>query len=131
MNLFLKLIFTARSPTSGEISCSPPPGIFVNNTSLWIEVAHRKTFDRIENEKSFDYCKVNGDAVQKYLDPDVETNFTDFVTCSEFEHQPTFNSLILQYDLICSRKWLVALTQTFHLLGVLVGGIITHYLLKM
>lgn len=131
-NLTHKLIFTAESPTPGEIFCAPPTEVFVNNTPSWIEVAHKKTFNREETEESFDFCNVYDDASEKYLNPDAQRNReADLVECSEFEHLPQFLSIVHQYELICSRKWLVALTQSFHLLGVLVGGIITHFLLKM
>lgn len=131
LNVCLQLIFTAQSPTTGEIFCAPPPDLFVNDTLRWISVAHEERFSRVENEESYNYCSVYEDAAQKYLDPEEEHNLTDLVPCRRFEHRPTFYSLIHQYELFCSRRALVALTQTFHLLGVLVGGIITHFLLKM
>lgn len=102
----------------------------INSTDSWIKLVHPEKFNRVENEDSYDFCLIN----QKYFS-DSATNIThnkgDFASCSRFEHHPIYFSLIHQYELFCSREPLVALTQSFHLLGVLIGGIIAHYLLKV
>lgn len=124
----LKLIFTAKSPTSEEIYCKPSHNVDVENVTLWIRSVHRKIFNRIENEESFNYCLVSENVTRQSLNFD-NSNHT-FVECSEFEHLPTFYSIIHQYGLICSREALVALSQSFHLFGVLLGGIVAFYMLK-
>jgi len=42
-----------------------------------------------------------------------------------------YRSLIIQFDLICSRRVLVAVTQSFHALGALIGGLMAYSALKM
>ncbi|XP_038106502.1 organic cation transporter-like protein [Culex quinquefasciatus] len=52
------------------------------------------------------------------------------IPCDTFEHHAEYQSIITQFDLVCSRDILVATTQFFHLFGVLLGGIITTKLLE-
>lgn len=128
----IKLIFTAKSPTPGEIFCKPPDDFLINNASLWIKAAHKEKFNRVENEESYDFCRLYSDASSRYLNNVTQPgNSSDLVRCSSFEHRSIYISIINQYELFCYREALVALTQSFHLLGVLIGGIIAFYLLKM
>lgn len=115
----------------GEIYCKPPLKIEVNNTNLWVALAHDKVYSRIENEQFYDYCNVHDSAEDRYLNSSIESNITSLHACSEFEHKPIYYSLIHQYELQCSRGALISLTQSFHLLGVLIGGIVAFYLLKL
>jgi hypothetical protein len=102
----------------------------VNDTKLWIHSAHKEKFNRVENEKSFDFCYTYENAAEKYLNKSVQLGQSDVIECHSFEHRPGYFSLIHQYELFCSKEALVALTQSFHLLGVLIGGIIAAYMLK-
>lgn len=43
--------------------------------------------------------------------------------CTEFLYNFDFQSLIMQFDLVCMRDIFVAWTQYWHLFGVLVGGV--------
>lgn len=125
------MIFTAKSPTPREIFCKPPNNFLVNDTNLWIESAHDEKFSRVENEEGINFCEINVDAIEEYLNS--SSNVTLDVTslkCTNFDHKPTFYSIIHQYELFCSREALVALTQSFHLLGVLIGGVIAFFMLK-
>ncbi|KAG5671767.1 hypothetical protein PVAND_001945 [Polypedilum vanderplanki] len=124
------LIFTAKSPPAGEIFCAPPSNISNDfSVSQWIKAAHKEKFNRVENEKSYDFCTIYNDSVSRYLDHSYsEPNY--LMKCTEFEERPSYISIITQYQLFCSREALVALTQSFHLLGVLIGGIIANYMLK-
>lgn len=102
----------------------------IENTTSWIIAAHRKTFNRVENEETFDFCLVNGNTTDDDgFDDSGNVNYT-FVECSDFVHRPTFYSIIHQYGLICSKEAHISLSQSFHLLGVLIGGIIAFYMLK-
>ncbi|XP_058836091.1 solute carrier family 22 member 13 [Topomyia yanbarensis] len=72
---------------------------------------------------------------QYFKDPDVKpwiqpSNSSRIIPCETFEHHSKYNSIITQFDLVCSRDILVAATQFFHLFGVLLGGIITTKLLE-
>lgn len=127
------MIFTARSPTPGEIFCEPPAEIELSDASdkgSWIKKAHKKIFDEAENEETFDFCHVNQNVSFEFENQTKTAKNREFMTCEKFEHEPTFYSLIHQYETFCDEDFLVPLTQTFHLLGVLIGGIIAYYMLK-
>lgn len=124
----VQLIFTAKSPLPGEIFCNS--GTIIDNANWWIKSAHKPRFNRIENEESYNFCSIYEDASEKY------ENFTAFssaelIPCRQFEVHPRYESIITQYQLFCQREALVSLTQSFHLLGVLIGGIIAYYMLKV
>lgn len=52
------------------------------------------------------------------------------LACDKVEHNTEYKSLITQFDLICSRRVLVALTQSFHALGALFGGLLAYQALQ-
>lgn len=111
----------------------------VNN---WIKIAHPLKEDRTDHEFAIDFCNVYEDAQQHIKNffnttrDDIDlfhmptNNTSRLVPCESFEHQPSYTSIITQFDLYCSRDILVAVTQFFHLFGVLCGGIVTTYMLK-
>lgn len=126
----------------GEIYCKPP----VDNMSHiqdWIKIAHPLKEERRDHEFAIDFCNIYDDAAQHirnffngtdgdnidlfHIPP---TNTSRLVPCESFEHRPHYNSIITQFDLYCSRDILVAVTQFFHLFGVLCGGIVTAYMMK-
>lgn len=111
----------------GEIFCKPQ--MEINDTRKWIQSAHKERFNRVENEKSYDFCRFYGNAAETYLNETISKTGSLF-PCASFEHRSIYHSLIHQYELFCKREALVPLTQSFHLLGVLIGGIIAHYMLK-
>lgn len=55
----------------------------------------------------------------------------DTKPCKVFEHQSPFHSLVTQFDLVCSRTILIAVSQFLHLCGVLTGGILATKLLDL
>ncbi|KAL7730091.1 hypothetical protein ACLKA6_009370 [Drosophila palustris] len=44
--------------------------------------------------------------------------------CEQFEYVSSFDSLIMQFNLVCLRDIFIAWTQYWHLFGVLVGGVL-------
>ena len=51
--------------------------------------------------------------------------------CTSFIYNYDFQSLIMEFDLVCARDIFVAWTQYWHLFGVLVGGVMgTKMMLK-
>ncbi|KAH8369120.1 hypothetical protein KR009_002012 [Drosophila setifemur] len=44
--------------------------------------------------------------------------------CQQFTYMSSFDSLIMQFNLVCLRDIFVAWTQYWHLFGVLVGGVV-------
>lgn len=133
------LIFTAPVPKHGEFFCKPPVPINHINATEWIKVSHPVKVEVHDEEFTIDFCNVFEDAMehslQYYKDPNIKpwlepTNHSNVIPCETFEHHVEYNSIITQFDLVCSRDILVATTQFFHLFGVLLGGIITTKLLE-
>lgn len=103
------IIFTAPTPRPGEFFCSPlgdgfAPSVDSTNRQIDIEM---------------DFCRTDGDF-----------NGTSY-QCESFEHSTDFVTLVTQFDLVCSKTILIAVTQFFHLFGVLTGGILATKLLLM
>lgn len=53
------------------------------------------------------------------------------MSCPKIRHESIYDSLVTNFDLVCSRTILIAVTQFFHLCGVLSGGILATKLLEM
>lgn len=127
-NLISGIIFTAPIPQYGDVFCKAP----IRNTTNLIT----------DSKQSNDYCNVLQDInenVQRYNDTkDNDKNLLiislnkseNAVRCESFGYNTEFESIITQFDLVCSREILVALTQSFHLFGILCGGIVGGFMLK-
>jgi hypothetical protein len=103
--------------------------------------------ERIDHEFAIDFCNVYEDAHQHihnfYNSSDKETDSIDvfhipnpnstsrLIPCESFEEAERYTSIITQFDLYCSRDILVAVTQFFHLFGVLCGGIVATNMMKV
>lgn len=131
------IIFTAPTPRPGEFFCkSTPNGSIVEQSGTWASpsslsasvppallthAARSKDFDT--SELQLDYCQP--------LDERTNNTSEAGVPCTAFEHTAGFTSLVTQFDLVCSKTILIAVTQFFHLFGVLTGGILAVKLLEM
>lgn len=137
------IIFTAPVPQNGDIYCKRPENLPMDSTE-WIKMSHPvKTL----NDKDFkiDFCHIYESVYETYYinAENVSTanplNSTDLnasnklIPCESFEHEPYQNyvSVITQFNLVCKKEILVAVTQFFHLFGVLCGGIIATFMLKL
>lgn len=115
------IIFTAPTPRYGEFFCRAPAEIaaslaITNATeSQWsiLSMANAATH---EQSLEVDFC--------------LQHNETE-IPCQDFEHSSAFNSLITEFDLVCSKTILIAVTQFFHLFGVLTGGIFANKFLEL
>ncbi|XP_062545391.1 organic cation transporter protein-like [Armigeres subalbatus] len=130
------ILYTAPAPKLGEYYCKPPTSISSHfNVTRWIMASHPLKQSVSSGEIIIDYCNVYEDRLQYYHDPlyspwvELHNNST-VLPCTSFEYRTAYTSIISQYDLVCSRNLLVATTQSFHLFGVLLGGIITTQLMK-
>jgi hypothetical protein len=137
------VIFTAPTPEHGEVFCTPNQK---DTSKKWIKIAYTSKRDELDQEVTIDFCNIYEDAkehVERFLNDSQSTNKVDdidlfetpehnsiLVPCRTFEHKKIYHSIITQYDLYCSRDILVAVTQFFHLFGVLCGGIIATNMLK-
>lgn len=123
-NLISGIIFTAPIPQYGEVFCKAP---IRNSTNLLSD-----------SKRSNDYCYVAQDFNENILryNDTIDSIILSInksqtaVRCESFEYDTDFESIITQFDLVCSREILVALTQSFHLFGILCGGIFGGFMLK-
>ncbi|CAO1398262.1 unnamed protein product [Diamesa serratosioi] len=113
------IIFTAPIPQYGEVFCKAPLPI--------------------DSKQSNDYCHVVQDFSGNVYNDTIDNKnvlilsnnkSTNTVPCESFGFNSEFQSIITQFDLVCSREILVALTQSFHLFGILCGGIVGTFMLK-
>lgn len=134
------IIFTAPAPKHGEFYCKPPIPIPAENRPQYVKISH-PVLQSDEQELKIDFCNVYEDAMDHLhlyfngsdaIDPRVKPNGTSkIVPCDTFEHHSDYQSIITDFDLVCSRDILVATTQFFHLFGVLCGGLIaTKFLVQ-
>lgn len=115
------LLFTAPFAKSGEYRCK--------QTTLTTMMTNPVEFTALDHPQTsnggIDVCHVYRNKTYKssmeYLQ--------DTEPCTAFEHHSAFDSLVTQFDLVCSRTILIAVTQFAHLCGVLTGGIFATKLL--
>lgn len=112
------------------------------NKTDWIKIMHPLVETR-DNEFKIDFCNVYDDADQhanEYFhnrshqhpwEQPAQQRGAALVPCESFVHHAEYRSIITDYDLVCSRDILVATTQFFHLFGVLTGGLLAFFLLKV
>lgn len=134
------ILFTAPAPRYGEYFCQAPQNLS-NNVDLWIDMAHppipETTNPQAGKKFTRDFCHVFSDANYR---ADVHTNdnvswiFDNFtnviVPCESHTHIDEYESIVTEFDLVCSREILVATTQFLHLVGVSSGGTLAVILLN-
>lgn len=129
------LIFTALAPENGDVYCTPPKTLPTNHLADWIAKAHPVKFDRHHHAK-VDYCHVYDEFLKAPMDyighnlTTAETANLTLVKCTNFTFDPNFHSIAAGFNLICDRQLLVSLSQCFHILGLLLGGIIAYIMMK-
>ncbi len=136
---FTIMIFTAPTPQFGDFWCEPPKNI--TNHTEWVLQSHPMRRYGADKEFKIDFCKVYKDA----YDDNKEIKFFEFskgdnnvsirdnrkiIPCENFHFNNEFHSVIKEYKLVCSRRLLTTLSQSFHIFGLLIGGIAAHFMLK-
>lgn len=142
------IIYTAPFAQPGEYYCRPPNNSAAVNESEWIQSMH-PVIQKIESndELIIDYCNVfakNDTESMSYGNATAQdVTFTKLlwrngydsgvsvVACDNFIHNSIYDSLVTQFDLVCSRTIWIAITQFYHLFGVLTGGIFATKLLEL
>lgn len=138
---FAVIIFSAPPPQAGEYWCRPPEHI--TNHSAWIAASHPVVRSSTNEKLSYDYCNVyreiydRVDAVElqpkgsvKMAERNGSISRPGVVPCKEFIFNTAYRSVVTDYGLVCGRKLLGALAQSFHIFGLLVGGVVAFYCLK-
>lgn len=131
------ILFTAPMPNPGEYWCKQPDILPEEYEQQWIRVAHPVKIDR-HNHPTIDYCHVYRDVIEHPLDyMGLTRNKTHhlphnatIVACDHFAYNRNYISLVEKFNLVCNRELLLPLTQSFHILGLLLGGIFAYFLLK-
>lgn len=117
------IIYTAPFASDGEYFCERPQHLSDIDKELWIETVHL----------SNDFCSINAKAID-YFNQSIIVSGNEIEvsieSCSRFEHDSIYDSLVTQFDLVCSRTILIAVTQFSHLFGVLAGGVIATILVN-
>lgn len=125
------ILFTAPAPNSGDFWCKPPANI--TNHTEWILQSHPMRKYATDKEFQIDFCKVYKDRVDDKVTKFFELSKNDnqkIIPCENFHFSTDFHSVIVEYSLVCSRRLLVTLSQSFHIVGLLIGGIVVHFMLK-
>lgn len=116
------IIYTAPIAQYGEFHCqqqSINTNRSIENRTEWLTLVYPVA------EDGYDFCNVyENQTFARTDDPKI-------VPCESFEHESIFYSLVTQFDLVCSRNILIAVTQFSHLCGVLFGGITASKLLEV
>lgn len=103
------IIFTAPTPWPGQFYCVQLSG----NDSAIDRTATLAGQQRADD----DFCwQTNG--------------ANESVACSDFGHTSLVETIVTQFDLVCGRTILLAVSQFAHLFGVLTGGLLANALLK-
>ncbi|XP_037046232.1 solute carrier family 22 member 7-like [Bradysia coprophila] len=133
------ILFTAPAPRYGEYFCQAPQNL--SNIDLWIDMAHPSTpaTTNLQAGKPFtrDFCHVFSDANYRAVVHTKDNvswtynNFTDeVIPCESHTHIDEYESIVTEFDLVCSREILIATTQFLHLVGVSSGGTLAIILLN-
>ncbi|XP_068157302.1 solute carrier family 22 member 12 [Drosophila tropicalis] len=136
------IIYTAPYPRKGELVCRPAGWNASQSQELLEEhneintlLSEERSTDRLFN---VDVCSayalsLTQGFVRRYgQEWNTSSRAVDssHLPCEKVEHTTAYKSLITQFDLICSRRVLVAVTQSFHALGALIGGLLAYKALK-
>lgn len=139
------VIYTAPTPQKGDYYCKP--GEFLDNNNINSTVADNYMSYNLQKDIQSTDKQFQVDACHTYK-ATLETSFAHknlrnysnpfsrpkqrttqqlnvhLVPCDNFEHNSEYQSLVTQFDLVCSRELLVSVTQSFHALGALIGGLV-------
>ncbi|XP_073819661.1 solute carrier family 22 member 3-like [Musca autumnalis] len=149
--------FTAPVPQTAEFLCIPAEKDSQHHTlrpaEMWLKnhqpPASKESWEKTDREFFINQCYTHrlvspatdvinssdyewkiSPSNKSYLFGNSDAVQTVEVPCEQFEHRVEYKSLVTQFDLVCSREMLVSLTQAFHALGGLIGGIMAMNILK-
>ncbi|XP_034116834.2 LOW QUALITY PROTEIN: solute carrier family 22 member 19 [Drosophila albomicans] len=126
------IIYTAPYPQRGELVCHPATWNGSHTAQAHGSMLHSRNTDRLF---SVQVCNAYAQSlsqnfVRHYGQTWNATSAQLMLPCEKVEHNTEYKSLITQFDLICSRRVLVAVTQSFHALGALLGGLLAYQALR-
>lgn len=125
------IIFTAPTPNPGEYYCQQPGNSLIENKIDWMNIAQVMVQTDVHYAN---YCTTSFN----FSNIKTTANLSNFmqdervvVPCTSFEFNSSFESTVTKFNLVCSRSILIAVSQFFHLFGVLTGGILATKLLEV
>lgn len=136
------IIYTAPYPWKGELVCHPADWNVSRSQTEHVDRNHPLWQDARSTDRLFnvDVCNAYSNSLARGFvrshgqewnaSVSKEPGGQSSLPCEHVEHRTDYKSLISQFDLICSRRVLVALTQSFHALGALIGGLMAYSALK-
>lgn len=108
------------------------------NKTAWISMIHPVVDSDVDDDNDdeynkIDFCNIYADAhkvsemyfnsltsiTEDWIKPNRSNSV--IVPCERFYHHTDYVTLVTDYNLVCSKEILIALTQFFHLFGVLTG----------
>lgn len=132
------VIFTAPAPWNDEFLCKPLSvaniSVSKSQIQLWNGIVHPEVDDY--HKRYRDQCQIYENARERWenhsnqYSRNIQKSSDITVPCYNFEFYPEYVTAATNFALVCSRKWLVSLTQSFHLLGIFVGVLVANELLK-
>lgn len=137
------IIFTAPSPDPGDYWCRPPDNVNISTPMDWIRISNPWINSNLNEKGHYDVCRVYKNVFENasnYLEIDngqwrVSDNLPDrgneTIPCENFVFKSRYHSLVARFSLVCSRTLLLALSQSFHIFGLLLGGILAYLLVKV
>lgn len=136
------IIFTAPAPGPGDYWCRPPNDINISSND-WIRISSPWIDANLNEKGHYDICHVyknvfeNTSNFMEYdrgewrLKNELPDHGNETVACDNFVFKSRYHSLVARFSLVCSRTLMLALSQSFHILGLLIGGIIAYYLVRV
>ncbi|XP_065372163.1 solute carrier family 22 member 3 [Calliphora vicina] len=136
------VIYTAPTPQKGDYYCKPGEFLETNSTLTDNYMSYNLQKDIQSTDKQFqvDACHTYKATLETSFAHKNLRNYSNpfskpkqrttqqlnvhLVPCINFEHNSEYQSLVTQFDLVCSRELLVSMTQSFHALGALIGGLV-------
>lgn len=136
------IIFTAPSPGPGDVWCRPPDDVNISSSNDWIRMSNPWVPGDLNEKGHYDVCNVYKNVFENatnYLEyrndewrvkADLPDRGNETIACENFEYKTRYHSLVARFSLVCSRTLLVALSQSCHIFGLLIGGIVAYYLIR-
>lgn len=112
----LLILFLAKIPASWFMAC-----IMFTAPELYPGTEFKCDVNNSQTMTLNDTVSLNQCYIERNLDAE---NLTERSECTKFEYHSDFQSVIMRFDLVCSRDILIAWTQFWHLFGVLAGGVL-------
>lgn len=103
----------------------------------WMKAVHPQIKGNGDKHAAYDVCHVYKDVMDQperykdFLNASTLASNRTLVECTNHVFSNEFHSLIAEFNLVCNKSLLLSLSQSFHIFGLLCGGIVAYMLLKV